>query len=90
MQTAALMNDRTVQTRSLPKRWHLVVEENNSQKHVLPNWVDGDIYQLLRVHEGGACLGRKLLFEELVVHAKLDSGLEVEKDLEQIYKLVNY
>ena len=67
-----------------------MVEENNSQKHVLPNWVDGDIYQLLRVHKGGACLGRKLLFEELVVHAKLDSGLEVEKDLEQIYKLVNY
>lgn len=104
MKTLAKMNGRTARIRSLfqkdGRKWLEKTGEkssrvkHNSQKPGLANWVDDGTCQVLRVGQGRSMFGEKSEIKVLVaqqkVDAKLDSRLEVEKNLGRTYKLMNY
>lgn len=68
--------------------------KDESQKPGLANWMDDGACHFPRVSQGKSRSGEQSEFDVFVEHekkdAKLDSSLEVEKNLGRMYKLVNH
>lgn len=76
------------------KKWEKFRSKDESQKPDLANWMDNDVCQFPKVGQGKSRSGEQSEFDVFVElekkDAKLDSSLEVEKNLGRKYKSVNH